>query len=350
MSGRRSRATSACRRCRTARTSFEQGSVAPPCLARRPPDREIGPVTIAVPETRAESAPAMMAYGLLVVAMLAWSGNLIVGRGLAGTVGPFTMGWTRWLIALLIVLPFAARELVQKRAVLRRDSRLLLVLGAVGFGCSNTFCYLALQSTTAVNASLINAAGPLLTFAGSALFLREPFGWRQLVGLAIAVLGVLAVILHGDLAAVLALEANPGDLFMLAGVATWAVYSILLRWRPAELSPVALVTALFGIGLVCLTPFALWEWAQGGAIHPTPAALAGLVYLGIFPSVVSILCWNRAVALVGPARASVFNYVMPLFVAALALFFLGEQIRLFHLWGGALIFLGLGLALAPRRS
>jgi drug/metabolite transporter (DMT)-like permease len=276
--------------------------------------------------------------------MLSWSANFLVGRALVGTVGPFTLGWSRWLVACAILLPFTARELWTKRAVLRRDWRLLLFLGAIGFAGSNAFCYLALQRTTAVNAGLLNGVGPLLIFAASVVVLGERFLLRQLAGLGVALAGVVVVVLRGDAQALLALAVNLGDLVMLVSIVTWCLYSIRLRERPPELSPVALVAALFTIGFLAMTPFAAWE----AKLEPSPGVFGAILFAGIFPSVISVLCWNRAIALIGPARSSVFTYLMPLMTALLATLFLGERIEPFHLAGGALIFAGLALGLARR--
>jgi drug/metabolite transporter (DMT)-like permease len=284
------------------------------------------------------------AYLLLLVAMLSWSANFLVGRALVGTVGPLTLGWSRWLVACAILLPFAARELWTKRAVLRRNWRLMLLLGAVGFAGSNAFCYLALQRTTAVNAGLLNGVGPLLIFAASVVVLGERFLRRQIAGLAVALAGVMVVVLRGQPQALTALEINLGDLVMLVSICTWCLYSIRLRERPPELSAVALVAALFAIGCLTMTPFAAWE----AKLEPSLAVFGAILFAGIFPSVISVLCWNRAITLIGPARASVFTYLMPLITALLATLFLGERIELFHLVGGALIFAGLALGLVRR--
>jgi drug/metabolite transporter (DMT)-like permease len=311
-----------------------------------PDDTIVRPVSAATEDVKPPLVgAAATAYALLSVAMLSWATNLILGRALAGIVGPFTLSWSRWFVATLVVLPFAGRALWTQRAVLRRDWKLLLVLGVIGFAGSNTFCYLALQHTTAVNASLINAVGPLLISAAAVFVLGETFRLRQGVGLAIALLGVAVVVLRGDPQALYELEINIGDLFMLTGVLAWCVYSIRLRERPPELSPVTLVAALFIIGMLTLTPFAAWE----AKLEPSPAVFAAILYAGVFPSVVSILCWNRALALIGAARASMFTYLMPLLAAFLAMLFLGETIALFHVVGGGLIFAGLALALVTRR-
>lgn len=297
-----------------------------------------------IEEGAGRSGGAATAYLLLLIAVSSWAGNLVVGRGLAGVVGPLTLSWTRWVIAFLVVLPFAWGELRANRAVLLRAWRPIVGLGLVGFTASNALCYLALQWTTAVNASLINSAGPLMIFAASVVVLGERFRARQLVGLALAAIGVVGIVLRGEPRALLALEVNRGDLLMLLAIGAWSVYSIQLRRRPKELSPVALVAALIGVSVVALTPLAALE----AKLEPSLPTFTAILYLGIFPSAVAVLCWNRAVALIGAARSSVFTYLMPLIAALLAMLFLGERIEPFHILGGGLVFTGLALTLARR--
>lgn len=301
-------------------------------------------MTVTTEEGARPWGAAPTAYLLLLVAMLSWAANLVIGRALVGVVGPLTLSWSRWTIATCLILPFAGRELWRHRTVFVREWKLFVTLGVFGFAGSNAFCYLALQWTTAVNASLINAIQPLMIFAASLAVLGERFQARQFVGLALALFGVVAIVIRGDPGALLTLELNRGDVFMLLGVGAWCLYSIRLAARPRELSPLALAAALFIIGMLTTMPFAAWE----ARLDPTPAALAALLYLGIFPSIVAILCWNRAIALIGPARASVFTYLMPLIAAFLAMMFLGERIEVFHLVGGSLIFAGLALGLVRR--
>jgi drug/metabolite transporter (DMT)-like permease len=295
-------------------------------------------------EAAHDSRPALWAYGLLVAGTISWAANLVIGRAFAGSVGPLTLSWVRWAIAVAVMLPFALPELLAKRAVLRRHFRLLLVLAVLGFSCSNSLCYLALQETTALNASLINSVGPVMIFAGAIAVFGEPYRARHVVGVAVSLIGVLVIVARGDLGGLAVLESGRGDLLMLLGVLTWTVYSLMLRYRPPELSTGGLVAILFLISAVTLTPFAAWEAWRIGLPQATPATLSGLLYVGIFPSVLSILCWNRAIALIGARRASTFTHLIPLFSAGLAMLFLGERVELFHLAGAALIFGGILLA------
>jgi drug/metabolite transporter (DMT)-like permease len=284
------------------------------------------------------------AYLMLVVAMLSWAGNVTVGRALAGWVPPFGLSLMRWSIAFAVVLPFAARELVAKRQIIMRDWRILLVLGLFGVSICNSLSYLGLQWTTALNAALLNSAGPMLTLAASFLFFRERATLRQVAGVTVSLVGVLVIVLRGDIAALLALSINRGDIAILVGVLSWSFYTVLLRRRPAELSPVAFLVVLFAIGVITLLPLYLTEAALGWSLPTALPALLGYGFVGLFPAVIAFFGWNRGVASIGANRASLFTHLMPLFAALLAYVFLDERIALFHLVGAALIFLGIFLA------
>jgi drug/metabolite transporter (DMT)-like permease len=284
------------------------------------------------------------AYLLLVVATLSWAGNMIVARALAGLVPPFGLSLMRWTIAFLTVFPFVARELIAKRAVILRQWRILLLLGLLGLTICNSLGYLGLQWTTAVNGALINSAGPMLTLAAAFVFYRERVQPVQFAGMLISLAGVLVIVLRGDIASLLHLAVNRGDVAILIGVATWSVYTVLLRHCPRELSPLALLAVLFAIGGITVLPLHLVESSLGKPLPETPPALMGYVYVGLFPAVIAFFGWNRGVHVLGANRASLFSHLMPLFSAALAYGFLGERIAGFHLVGGALIFSGIFLA------
>jgi drug/metabolite transporter (DMT)-like permease len=287
---------------------------------------------------------ASTAYLLLTIAMLSWSGNAVVGRALAGSVPPFGLSLMRWTIALLAVLPFTASEIVAKRAVIFHRWRFLLVSGLLGLTICNSLGYLGLQWTTALNAGLINSAGPMLTLIAAFIFQRERAAPLQILGLLVSLLGVLVIVLRGDPDALLHLAINRGDLAILVGVAAWSIYTVLLHRAPRELSPVALLAVLFAIGCATVLPLHLVESWLGRSLPETGTAMLGYLYVGLFPAVIAFFGWNRGVAAIGPNRASLFAYLMPLFSAGLAHAFLGEEVAWFHLLGGALILLGIFFA------
>lgn len=310
--------------------------------ARRHSTGETGPEPAA--ERKAASTETATAYLLLAVAILSWAGNTVIGRALVGTVPPFGLSLMRWTIAFLALAPFALGEIVAKRAVIRRRWRFLLGLGLLGLTLCNSLGYLGLQWTTAINAGLINSAGPMLTLVAAFLLHRERAAPLQILGAVVSLLGVLTIVMRGDPAALLHLEINRGDVVILVSVATWSIYTVLLRRVPRELSPTALLAVLFAIAAITVLPLHLAESALGYPLPQSGEALAGYLYVGLFPAVIAFFGWNRGVAVLGAARTSLFTHLMPLFSAALAYAFLGEHIAPFHLAGAALIFLGIFLA------
>jgi drug/metabolite transporter (DMT)-like permease len=307
--------------------------------------------TVRVAQRTSFAATPAAAYLLLVIAMLSWSGNLVIGRALSEAVPALSLSWVRWTVALVVALPFTLRELVAKRHVIRREWRIILTLSLLGLALSNALAYWGLQSTTAINAGLINSVGPVLILLATAMVFRERVALRQIIGILCSLAGVAVIVLRGTPATLATLELNRGDLLMLGAVAVWSIYSLLIRYRPKELSPLALLTVLFAVGSIALLPFHLAAAAHR-PIEFEPATIVGLLYLGIFPGVVSILCWNRGVAQIGANRASIFTHLMPLFSAFLAVIFLGERLETFHFIGAAFIFTGIVLAAitSPRHK
>jgi drug/metabolite transporter (DMT)-like permease len=301
----------------------------------------------ALPRASFLATPAA-AYLILTFAMLSWSGNAVVGRAFAGTVPPMTLSFARWTVAVLVVLPFTLREVIALRAVIRRDWKVLAALGILGIVGSNVLSYTALQYTTAINSGLLNSVGPLMILAASAAFFGERVTVRQAGGIALSLAGVATILVRGDPAALLGLEFNRGDLLMLVAIAVWSGYSLIIRYRPKELSPLGLLSVLFAIGAATTFPLHLYASAHQ-PVALTGWTVLGFLYVGVFPGVLSILCWNRGVHQIGPNRASIFSHLMPVFSALLAMLFLGEELHAFHFAGALLIFLGIALAAGERR-
>jgi drug/metabolite transporter (DMT)-like permease len=326
----------------------ERRPVMQPMVQRATASENSAAMTDIAVEAKPKSSVAS-AYLLLVVTMLSWAGNAIVGRALAGVVPPFGMSLMRWTLAFLTVFPFVAGEILAKRAIILSRWRILLTLGLLGLGICNSLGYIGLQWTTALNAALINSAGPMLTLAAAFVFYRERAASTQIWGMLISLLGVLVIVLRGDVRALFALDFNRGDLAILAGVGTWAVYTVMLRHRPPELSPLALLGVLFAIGAVAVLPFHMAESWLGYPLPATTPAVLGYLYVGLFPAVVAFFGWNRGVAVLGANRASLFSHLIPLFSAFLAFALLHERIELYHFAGAALIFLGIFLANGAAR-
>jgi len=154
-----------------------------------------------------------------------------------------------------------------------------------------------------------------------------------------------ALVARGDLDILLHLNLNTGDLWMLAAVAVWAIYTVGLAWRPAGVHPMLMLAAFTAVGLTALFPAYLWEIAQGRTINVHAGSLLSLAYVGIFPSFVGYIFYNRGVAEVGANKASLFIHLMPVFGTLLSVVFLGEIPYAYHYAGIALIFAGIWLTM-----
>ena len=286
-------------------------------------------------------SPWGSAYPLLTITAFLWSLNFVVGRGIQGQLPPLAMAFWRWALAFLVLLPFAAAPMWRQRAIIAREWRILAILGVLGAGSFNTLVYIGLGSTTATNALLINSSIPVLIAGIGWLFMSQKVSPRQAAGILVSLFGVASIVFRGEVAQLLAFRINPGDVWVFSAMIVWAVYTLLLRRRPADLDPLPFLAATILIGATANLPFYLADLAGGAQAHWTAASFAAVAYFGIFPSVIAYLFWNRAVAEVGPARAGVFVHLMPVFGTLLAIQFLGETFHAYHAFGFTLIIVGI---------
>ncbi|MFY7973417.1 MAG: DMT family transporter [Rubrivivax sp.] len=300
---------------------------------------------------------------LLTTAPLLWAGNAVVGRLMAGEVPPLTLNLMRWALTALILLPLAWRALRPWSRIAVRW-RYLAVLGLLGVGLYNSLQYLALVTSSPMNVTLVAASMPVWMLAVGALFFGERPTRRQLAGAAIGGIGVLVVIARGSLATLAAVRLVPGDIYILIATIGWAFYSWLLARPPAHMRGEArprpedgwdwagllLVQTLFG--LVAASAFTVGEQALGAApIHWTGWTVAALLYVSLGASILAYRAWGLGVAEGGPALASFFNNLTPLFAAVLSAAVLGEAPQPYHAVAFALIVGGIAVsAWRPRAS
>lgn len=285
-------------------------------------------------------------YLLLVLTTLFWSSNFVLGRAVHGQVPPIALSFWRWAGALAILLPFCWRRLHCQGPLLRRHWPTLLLLAVLGVTNFNTFVYLGLQYTTATNAVLMVSTTPVLIVALSFVLLRQTVTRLQLLGILVSLGGVAAIVAKGDPATLLALEVNRGDAWILLAVVSWATYSVLLRWRPAEQHALDFLVTIMAMGVATLAPVYAWELASGITMAIDAPNLITIGYVALFPSVLAFIFWNQAVAELGPNRTGQFLHLMPAFGAILSMVFLGERLHGHHLAGIALIALGIWLTTA----
>ena len=282
-------------------------------------------------------------YLLLSLTSLFWAGNIVLGRYVAGHVPPVTLSCVRWVGALIILWPFAWPHLKRDWPVLRAHLPLMLVLSATGFAINNTLSYWALQYTQALNALLIQSAGPLFVALWSLVLFRVRLTVAQLLGIAISLAGVLTIILRGDIAALASVQFNKGDVMFAGALLAFGLYSALMLRRP-KTHQFSLIAFTMGCGALMLMPLAAWEISSGVTLTFDALTIATLSYVVIFPSTLAYLFFNRGIALIGPNRAAPFFHLVPVFGSAMAILFLGEQPRLFHLAGYMMVLAGVVIA------
>jgi drug/metabolite transporter (DMT)-like permease len=289
-------------------------------------------------------------YLLLALTALFWSLNWVIGRAIAGHVTPFALTFVRWNLALAVMLPFALPDIRRQWPVIRREWKLIVWFGLLGTGLHNVFAYAGLQYTTATNGVILNSSVPIMIIVLGWMIFRDTITRVQALGVAISLTGVLAILTRGDPSVLAGFALNKGDLIVVAGMVLWAAYTVILRLKPPELSGLALLFSCAVVGVAVLFPLFIAEMLFfGGRIEVTPATVAAMLYVGVFPSFVGYVFWNRAVAEVGSNVAGIFMHLMPAFGSLLAWLFLGERIQLFHLIGIALILLGITLTTRGTR-
>ncbi|MET0362343.1 MAG: DMT family transporter [Sphingobium sp.] len=291
------------------------------------------------PDTPPSRAP-WRSYATLTIVMLLWAGNSIVGRAIRADVPPFTLALVRWTGAALIILPFAWRHLARDRAVMLQHWRPLLILGLTGVGAFNALLYSGLRYTTATNGLLMQAAIPAAVLLFNRIGVGVRAGRMEVVGVAISTMGVLYVVAGGVPRSILARTFNVGDLLILCGVACWAAYTVILRFRP-ECSPLSFLLATFIIGIVTMAPLAATEADRIATIPLRGTVLAAFAYVAVLPSLVAYMLYIRAVRDLGAAAAGQTISLMPLFGSLLAVLLLGERLHAYHLWGMAAILAGI---------
>ena len=302
----------------------------------------------AVPETLAGRLWATPALIFLVPPMM-WSGNILLARGLNDILPPVGLSFWRWLLALLILLPFAIRSGRDQFPVLLRHWRLVLACGAFGIAGYNALAYVALQSVPAINMTVVNSAIPvMIPFFAFVIAGERPSG-RQVAGIMLSMLGVLWIIGRGSPSALIDLSVSTGDLWVLASITNWAIYTVILRYRPPQIDMLVFLVASVVAGLLVLAPFWIWEMARGMVMPLTPQTVASVAYVAMFASIAAFLCWSRGIVLIGSTATGLSIHLIPVIVGVLGFVILGEPVLPFHLVGAAFIAAGLLVAMLRRR-
>jgi drug/metabolite transporter (DMT)-like permease len=285
-------------------------------------------------------------YLLLTLAALFWSGNFILGRAFHNEIPPVALSFWRWVGAALLVTVPSLPHLRRDHQVLLQNWRSILLLATLGIAAFNTLAYTGLQYTEAINAFLLQSLMPVLIVLLSFLLFSEKVTKFQSAGILVSLCGAVLIIARGDADILLSLSVNRGDLLVFAAIVCYAGYTVMLRKRPL-VHPLAFIATIFWLGSLIILPFYLWETQTVAAFELNPANLMVIGYVMVFPSIISYLCYNRGVELVGANRAGLFIHLMPVFGSLMAVAFLDEIFHWYH--GLGIMLIGAGIYLATRK-
>lgn len=278
---------------------------------------------------------------------LFWAINATLARGYVNEVAPVAMNLFRWLGAFIILTPFALRNTLKLRADIKKSLLPLIGLAILSITLYNSLLYLSAHFTTAINITLINTLIPVATLLFAWRILANKPQLMQLVGMAVSIVGVLLILTQGEIQRLVSLSFSQGDLFMVAAVAVWALFTVLLRKLSLPFTPIVMLYLLILFGLPFLMLAYVIEALFFQFYWPSIEHIGLLAYLWIFPSLLAYLFWTNGVQKIGAEGASLSINLMPFFGALLAILFLGESIYWFHIIGGLCSLLGMLLALVP---
>ena len=284
-------------------------------------------------------------YFVLVMATLFWGGNAIAGKLASQDWQPFTVTFTRWLIVAIVLIPFAKDHIRKDWPVIRKNWVVLCLLSAFSMALFNLLMYLALHFTSAINVSIEQASMPAMIMLANFLILSQRISFLQMIGLLASIIGVLIICTGGDISSLFRHGVNRGDAYMLLACAFYAAYTFGLRWRP-DLHWLSFIWVL-AVGASAMSlPWAAWEWQTTGISMPGMTGWLVLVYIVVFPTIVSQIFYARGVQLIGGNRAGLFINLVPIFGSLLAILILREKFHFFH--GIGLILVVGGIMLAER--
>ena len=278
-------------------------------------------------------------------ASIIWSGNFIVASGIAKEIPPFSLSFYRWIIATIIIAPFAFAQFKKEIPVIKKNLLYIFCTGLTGVAVFNTCLYVAGHYSEAINLALLGTAtSPVISVLLARIFLKERITPLRIAGLLICIAGILFLLSKGSMETFLSFRFTIGDRWILLAALSFAVYNTLVKKKPVGISPVPFLFVVFLAGTLLLAPFYFWETNNTLPVQWNQHLIWILIYIGLGASVLSFLFWNKAVASLGSARTALFGYLIPVFSSIEAVWLLNEKITWIHLVCGALVIGGLVVA------
>ena len=292
-------------------------------------------------------------YSFLVLCVLFWSGNFVLGRFVKDDIEPLELAFFRWLFVLIIISPILIKNYVKIFKVVKENLRIVLLLSVLGISSFNTILYFGLSMTTSTNALIINSSVPILILVFSFFILKQKITTNQSFGILLSTIGVLYLVLQGKFENILLLEFNQGDIWVITSSFIWALYSVLMRFKPKEFNDVEFFAVIVFFGFIALLPVYFYQgYTVAHELELLKSNYFVFIYVSVFASTLSFYFWHYGIDKIGASRTGQFTHLMPLFGAFLAYIFLGEVLQTYHILGMILIFIGIYLSLfyKPRTN
>ncbi len=292
-----------------------------------------------------------LAYVLLVLTTLFWSGNFIVGKSASMyEIPPFSLNFYRWFFAGLILFPFTFNEILSKKNYILENIGFFIILGITSITIFNSIVYYSLYYTQVISGVLMISTIPVWIIFISTILKIEKSNSFQIFGVILSLTGVIFIITKADLRLIKNLEFNKGDLTMVIAMFAWALYSALLKKKKYEISQIALLQVVIISGLVFLVPIYFIEMSLGNLITLDKPFYLTLAYVVIFPGLASFFFWIKGISIIGANRAGVFLHLMPIFGAIMAIIIFDEKFMFYHFLGALFIIAGITLSNKNRSN
>jgi len=290
------------------------------------------------------------AYLFLILTTLFWAGNFIVGKAASlFEIPPFTLNFYRWTFAWLILAPFTLKEIIEKKNYILENIKLIVILGITSITIFNSIVYYSLNFTQVISGVLMISTIPVMIIFFCWLLKIEKTNTYQILGVILSLSGVAVIITKANLAILLNLNFNKGDLWMVVAMFSWAMYSALLRKKKLKISQLSLLQIIISAGLIFLLPAYLIELALGYRANIHLPFILTLTYVVLFPGLASFIFWIKGISIIGSNRAGIFLHLIPVFSTIMAILIFKEKFMFFHLVGAVLIITGIILSSKGRQ-
>jgi len=292
-----------------------------------------------------------LAYLLLILTTLFWSGNFIVGKAASNyQIPPFSLNFYRWLFAFIILLPFTLKEILVHKKYIFYNIGFFIILGITSITIFNSIVYYSLYYTQVISGVLMISTIPVWIMVVASILNIEKTNLFQIIGVILSLTGVLFIITKADIELIKSLNFNKGDLSMVVAMFSWAIYSALLRKKTYEVSQIALLEIIIICGLVFLIPIYFIEMNFGHSITLGKPFILTLTYVVLFPGILAFLFWIKGISIIGANRAGVFLHLMPIFGALMAIVIFEEKFMFYHFLGAIFIIAGITLSNKNKKN